>query len=78
MSFRQGRVVLMNKDSTGVPKGMPRRLWYTFGTAGAVQEVTFEIKTWRMNAAEGLKVDDFTGAKGRADWKLQVVDWPYK
>jgi hypothetical protein len=77
MSFRQGRVVLMNKDSTSVPKGMPLQLWYAIDTPGAVQEVTFEIRSWRMHAAEGLKVEDFTGAKGRAYWKLQVVDWPY-
>lgn len=69
-TFHDGGVVLMRKDSEAVPKGMPRQLWYTDGR----REYRFDIKAWRLNAADGPKFQEFTKPEDRPGW--EVVDWP--
>jgi len=71
-TFHEGRAVLMNKASEAVPKDMPRRLWYTNG----IREYTFEIKGWRLNAAEAPKLEKFARPEDRPGWK--VGEWPFQ
>jgi hypothetical protein len=70
-NFHEGRVVLMNKASERVPKDMPRQLWYTDGS----REITFEIKSWRLNAGEAPKLEEFTKPQGRPGWRVNVWPW---
>ncbi len=70
-SFQQGRVVLMRKASDAIPKGMPWQLWYTDG----IQECTFEIKSWRINAAEAPKPEEFAKPEDRPGWTVR--EWPF-
>ena len=59
--LEEGQVVVMHADSESVPKNMPRRLWFSDGT----QHHTFQIKTWRMNAADPPKLEEFTKPEER-------------
>jgi len=69
--FHQGRVVLMNKSSEGVPKDMPRELRFTNG----FYESIFDIKSWRLNAPDAPKVEVFAKPEDRSGWK--VSEWPF-
>jgi hypothetical protein len=71
-NFHQGRVALMNKASEGVPKDMPRQLWYTDG----VQDYTFMINTWRLNGPDPPKREEFAKPEDRAGW--EVIEWPFR
>ncbi len=72
ITMTQGRIALLNADSKAVPKDMPRQIWFHSGG----QEFIYEIKSWRMNAADGPTVDDFAGAKNPPGWKLVELNWP--
>ena len=67
--FQDGRVVLMNKASDTVPQDMPRQLWYTDG----INDYTFEIKSWRLNPVDSLKLEEFAKPEDRPGWK--VLGW---
>ncbi len=71
-NFHDGRVVLMRKDSEGVPKGMPRQIWHTDG----VREYLFEIKGWRLNSVDAPKLEEFARPEDRPAW--EVVDSPFQ
>ena len=64
--FHEGRVVLMNKSTAGVPKDMPRQLWYTNGCSNFI----FEIKSWRFNAPDGPKAEEFAKPEDRPGWRV--------
>jgi len=70
--FHEGRAVFMSKPSATVPKDMPRQLWYTNGS----QDLAFDITVWRINPAEGPKVEEFAKPENRPGW--QVTDWPFQ
>jgi hypothetical protein len=65
--FERGGIVLMNKNSETVPKDMPRRLSYVSpdGT-----EYSYDIKSWKLNAADAPKLEEFTRPEGRPGWKV--------
>jgi len=67
--FQKGRVVLMNKSNEGVPKDMPRELRYIYGS----HETIFDIKSWRLNAQDAPKVEEFTKPEDRAGWKVSEL-----
>ena len=67
--FHKGRVVLMSKASEGVPKDMPREIRYIDG----IRENIFAIKSWRFNAPDAPKEEEFTKPEDRPGW--QVYDW---
>jgi hypothetical protein len=69
-TFQEGRVVLMNKPDDDVPKDMPCQLWYTDGN----RTNTFHIKSWRLNAADAPKLEEFTKPEERLGW--EVSEWP--
>lgn len=69
--YHQARAVLMNKASETVPKDMRCQLWYTDGR----RSYTFEIKSWRLNAADAPKPDEFIRPEDRPGW--QVTEWPF-
>jgi hypothetical protein len=71
-SFREGRVVLMRKDSEAVPRGLPRQLWHTDGS----REYRLDIKAWRLDPARGPKLEEFTRPEDRPGW--EVVDSPFQ
>ena len=74
MDFVQSRVVLMNKASKSIPKDMPRQVWLNPGS----QEIIFHIKTWRVNAADGPRVEEFTESEDRPGWRVDAGEWPFK
>jgi hypothetical protein len=65
-NFLEGRVVLMNTASDRIPKDMPRQLWHTSGG----REYTFTIRSWRLNAADGPKVEEFVRPHDLPGWKV--------
>lgn len=65
-----GRVVLMNRASKTIPKNMPRQLWHSDGS----RQVTWDIKSWKVNPAEPPKLDEFIKPEDRPGWKVGV--WP--
>jgi hypothetical protein len=72
ISMTAGRIALRNADSKEIPKDMPRQIWFQSGS----QEFFYEIKSWRINAADGPTVDEFARAKNPPGWKLLESDWP--
>jgi hypothetical protein len=72
-TFDEGRATLMNKASEDVPKDMPRQLWYR---GVSKSEYTFEIKAWRLNAANAPKLEVFAKPEDRPGWK--VTEWPFQ
>jgi hypothetical protein len=68
-TFQEGRVVLMNKPDDDVPKDMPCELSYTNG----IRTNTFHIKSWRLNAADAPKLEEFTKPEDRPGW--EVSEW---
>ena len=66
-TFREGRVVLMNKASEVVPKDMPRQLWYTDGNRAYI----VEVKAWRLNAADPPKLEEFAKPEDRPGWRVE-------
>ncbi len=71
--FTLGRVTLMNVDSANVPKGMPKQLWHCQSNGN---ESYFEIKSWRINAADGPTVEDLEKSVNLKGWIVQEWDWP--
>jgi hypothetical protein len=71
-NFDEGRVVLMSKDTKGVPRGMPRQLWYR----NAVRDCIFDITTWRLNAADAPRLEEFKKPEDRRGW--EVHEFPIK
>lgn len=69
-TFHRGRVVLMSKSSESVPKNMPRELQYFDGSS----EHIFAIKSWRLNAPEAPKVEEFAKPEDRPGWQVYVWD----
>ena len=67
--LERGRIVLMSKPCESVPKNMPRELRYLDG----IFENIFTIKSWRFNAPDGPKVEEFAKPEDRPGWK--VYDW---
>ncbi len=72
ITMKAGRIALLNADSKAVSKDLPRQIWFHNGS----QEFIYEIKSWRMNAADGPTADDFARAKNPPGWKLVELDWP--
>jgi hypothetical protein len=68
--FPNARAVLTNRDSDGIPKDMPRQLWFTDG----VQRYTIDISSWRMNGTDAPKPAEFAKPEDRPGW--QVHEWP--
>lgn len=68
--FEEGRLMLLRQDSDAVPKGMPQKIWYRIGTS----EFLFDIKAWRLNPADGPKLEEFTRPEDRPGWKVE--DFP--
>jgi hypothetical protein len=62
----EGRVVLMNEASRDVPKNMPRQLWYSDGT----HERTFDIRSWRLNAANGPGAEALRHPRDWPGWEF--------
>jgi hypothetical protein len=71
-NFHHGQLVLMRQDAEAVPKGMPRQLWYTNG----IREYLFDITAWRLNAADGPRLEEFTKPEDRPGWTL--VESPFQ
>lgn len=67
----EGRIVLMNKSSKAIPKDMPRQLWHIDGS----DEITWDIKSWKLNPAEPPKLEEFNKPEDRPGWT--VGDWPF-
>jgi hypothetical protein len=67
-----GRAVFMNQDSEGVPKNMPRQLWYQEPSG---QEYKFNIKAWRLNAADAPKLEEFQRPEDRPGWLVYFPWW---
>ena len=65
-SFQEGRVVLMNKTNDDVPKDMPCQLWYTDG----IRACTFHIRSWRLDAANAPRLEEFTKPEDRPGWEI--------
>jgi hypothetical protein len=65
--MERGGVVLINKDSETVPKDMPTRLFYV-GPVGV--ENNYNIKSWKLNAADAPKLDEFAKPEDRPGWKV--------
>ncbi len=65
IDMQRGRAVFMNKDAEGVPKDMPRQLWYEGATHNSF---TFDIRRWKGNAADGPKAEEFTRPEDRPGW----------
>jgi hypothetical protein len=66
-SFDKGRAVFMNKGTPGVPKDMPRQLWYR-DMAG--RAFTIDIRRWKANAADGPTPEEFTRPEDRPGWEV--------
>jgi hypothetical protein len=64
--LEEGQVVVMHADWGSVSKDMPRRLWFR----GGFNNCSFEIRTWRMNAADPPKLEEFTKPEDRPGWKV--------
>jgi hypothetical protein len=62
-----GRVTLMKKGSKTIPKNMPRQLSYP-ELNGA--QYVYVIKTWRMNADDAPKPDEFTRPEDMPGWTV--------
>ncbi len=71
--FALGRVTLMNADSASVPKGMPKQLWHCVSNGN---ETFVDIKSWRMNAADGPTVADLDKSVNLPGWTVHEWDWP--
>jgi hypothetical protein len=69
----RARAVFMNKDRDGVPKDMPRQLWYQ-DAAGNCS--TFDVRRWKGNAADGPKAEDFIKPEDRPGWQVSDTGWP--
>jgi hypothetical protein len=67
VQFTRGRAVFMNKDSKGVPRDMPRQLWWEDLSGNHYK---FEIRRWRANPADGPKVEEFTRPEDRPGWEV--------
>jgi hypothetical protein len=63
----RGRAVFMNKDTKAIPKNMPRQLWYEEATGNLY---TYDIRRWKMNPADGPKVEEFTRPEDRPGWEV--------
>jgi len=63
----------MNVDSTNVPKNMLRQLWHSQSDGNVT---LLEIKSWRMNAADGPTDEDLEKSVKLPGWKVQELDWP--
>lgn len=70
-AFTEACVVLSNKDSGGVSKDMPREFWYTDDS----RSCSIKIKSWRLNAPDPPKLEEFTRPEDRPGW--EVGDWPF-
>lgn len=64
-AFKEGRAAFMNKRTDQIPMDMPRQFWFTDGNL----ELTFDIKSWRLNPAEGPKLEEFTKPEDRLGWE---------
>ncbi len=64
---RRGSNADGNAASATVPKDMPRRLWCLspFG-----DECTYDIKAWKLNAADAPKLEMFARPEDRPGWKV--------
>jgi hypothetical protein len=69
-TFQQCGIVFLNKATATVPRDMPLRLITNTGGSQTV----FDIKSWRVNAPDGPKPEEFTKPENRPDW--EVVEWP--
>jgi hypothetical protein len=67
--FREGQATLVNQPTNGIPKDMPKQLWYTTG----VFEYTFKIRAWHLNAADAPRLHDFKKPEERTGWT--VLKW---
>lgn len=66
IGFEEGRLMLLRQDSDAVAKGMPRKLWFRRGNS----EFLFDIKSWRLNAADGPTLKEFTTPEDWPGWKV--------
>jgi hypothetical protein len=67
----RGRAVFMNKDARGVPKDMPCQLWYE---DPAMNSYTFSIRSWKANATDCPKAEEFTRPEDRPGWVVNGWD----
>src|SRR5262249_5455972 len=67
ISFESGGVAVMNKDTPGVPAGMPRVVPYIPSSG---QRVVIDIRSWRLNVAGSLGPADFTRPEDRPGWTV--------
>jgi hypothetical protein len=65
--IEEGRAVFTNKASENRPKAMPRQIWYRLPGG---MEMTFDIKTWRVNAPDGPNAEDFATPETWPGWKV--------
>lgn len=66
-TFAQGHVAVLNKPWKGVPKDVPVQLWYSHGSG---TETTFDVKAWKVNAADGPKRAEFIRPEDRPGWEV--------
>jgi hypothetical protein len=67
-TMQEGRIVFMKMASPGVPKDMPRLLWWTDGCL----EYTFDIVSCKVNGEGAPKREEFVKPEDRPDWQLSV------
>jgi hypothetical protein len=70
-NFEGGGIAVMNEDSPAVPKGMPRTLYQLCGAL----EIRTDIRTWKLNAPNPPKPEEFTRPEDRPGWT--VGPWPF-
>jgi hypothetical protein len=67
---QKGCVVVMNKASDEIPKGMPRQFRFENGS----RESIIEIDKWKVNSPHGPKEADFQRPEKMAGWKILNSD----
>lgn len=71
--FQMARVTLTNFPTKDVPRGMPTQLWYQTTFADTF---LFEIRSWRMNSANGPTVEDLDREVNLPGWTIVEYDLP--
>jgi hypothetical protein len=64
--FTQARAALMNQASERIPKDMPGQLW----SITDIAEWTWKINSWRLNAPNAPKPEEFTRPEERPGWEV--------
>jgi hypothetical protein len=68
--FERGRAVFMNKNTNGFPHDMPRQLWFNDSTCSTL----IEIRSWKANAKDAPKVEEFTKPEVRPGWDVHELE----